>query len=301
MNIPTSASTKVALIGLGLMGAGMASRLIRAGFTVAVFNRDPARAAPFAPAARVAGSAREAAEGAAVILSMVADDHASRSVWLGEQGALNGAPSGAVCIESSTVTPEWIREWAAAVAAKECAALDAPVTGSRAQAESGELNFMVGGSAAALAKAQPVLAAMSKSITPLGPVGSGAVFKLINNFMCGVQLASLAEAMTMIDRSGLDRATAVALLANGAPGSPLVKAVSARMLAADESLNFRVRLMAKDLHYAAREAASLSLDLASATTAHATFTGAVEAGFGEHDISAVYQFVRGDRGSDASN
>lgn len=291
MSLPTNESTKVALLGLGLMGAGMANSLIRAGFTVAVFNRDPARTAPFSATARVAGSAREAAAGAAVIVSMVADDEASRSVWLGEQGALNGAANDAVCIESSTLTPEWIRQWASAVAAKGCAALDAPVTGSRAQAESGELNFMVGGSAAGLAKAQAVLAAMGKSITSLGPVGSGAVFKLINNFMCGVQVAALAEAMAMIDRSGLDRATAVTLLTNGAPASPLVKAVSARMLAADETLNFRVRLMAKDLRYASQEAASMSLDIATARTAQAVFDGAVEAGFGEHDISALYRFV----------
>jgi 3-hydroxyisobutyrate dehydrogenase len=284
---------RVALIGLGVMGAGMAASLVRAGFRVALYNRDPAKAAPFAASARIADSPRAAAHGADVIISMVADDNASCAVWLGEEGALKGAAAGAVCIETSTLTSKWIAQWAQAVANSGCAPLDAPVTGSRVQADAGELNFIVGGSAEALEKARPVLAAMGKSITLLGPTGSGASFKLINNFLCGVQLASFAEALAMIERSGLDRDAAVGLLTNGAPASPLVKGVAGRVLAGDDTLNFRVRLMAKDLHYAVGEAGRMSLDLSTAKTAHTIFTGAVTAGFGEQDISTVYKFVRG--------
>ena len=111
--------------------------------------------------------------------------------------------------------------------ARGCEFLDAPVTGSKTQAAAGELNFLVGGDAATLEKVRPVLAAMSKAIVHLGPTGSGALLKLINNFVCGVQVASLAEALAMIERSGLDRAKALEILTDGAPGSPLVKAVSA--------------------------------------------------------------------------
>ncbi|MEO7581342.1 MAG: NAD(P)-dependent oxidoreductase [Massilia sp.] len=289
-----NAQAKVAVLGLGLMGAGMARKLVEAGYTVAVYNRNPHKAAPFEGIARIAESPREAARGADFIVCMVADDDASGAMWLGENGAFNGARPGAICIDSSTLSTEWVARWAAEGAARQCACLDAPVTGSRSQAAAGELNFLVGGLPEVVARATPLLSTMGKSITPLGPIGSGAMFKLINNFVCGVQLASLAEAMAMIDRSGLDRAKAVETLMAGAPASPLVKTVTARMMSADYTPNFLVRLMAKDLDYAARAAQAMSLELATARTAHATFAGAAKAGFGEEDIAAVYKYVRGD-------
>ena len=248
---------------------------------------------PFAAeGARVATSAREAAAQADVIFTMVADDQASRSLWLGEQGALAAAQPGAVCIECSTVTVGWVRELAAAAAQKQCEFLDAPVTGSKTHAAAGELNFLVGGQTATLEKVRPVLAAMSKTILPRGPVGSGALLKLINNFVCGVQVASLAEAMAMIERSGLDRAKVLDVLTNGAPGSPLVKTVSARMTAPDFTPNFPLRLMAKDLGYVIREGDKLSVELLTAAAALEDFQRAIAAGHGEKDIAAVVEPLR---------
>ena len=199
---------------------------------------------------------------------------------------------GTVCIESSTLSHDWVRQWARQVADAGCTAIDAPVTGSRAQAENGELNFLVGGPAEAVERVRPLLAALGKSVIPLGPTGSGAMFKLINNFLCGVQLASLAEALTMIDRSGLDRDTALATLLAGAPGSPLVKTVAARMAADDYAPNFLVRLMAKDLAYAQEAARAMSLELATGKSAQALFHAAHVAGVGDEDIAAVYKYVR---------
>jgi 3-hydroxyisobutyrate dehydrogenase len=285
---------RVAFLGLGIMGSGMARRLIANEFPLAVFNRDPKKASAFADA-RVATSPRDAASGAEVIISMVADDTASRAMWLGETGALSAAAPGAVCIDCSTVTVDWVRELSTAVEARKCEFLDAPVTGSKTQAASGELNFLVGGSAATLEKARPVLAAMSKSITPVGPVGSGALIKLINNFVCGVQIIALGEAMTMIERSGLDRARALEVLTQGAPGSPLVRAVSARMVAADYTPNFLLRLMAKDLTYSLQEAEKLSLHLTTAAAALETFKKAIAAGHGEKDIAAAVELLRGEK------
>ena len=118
--------------------------------------------------------------------------------------------------------------------------LDAPVTGSKPHAGSGELTFLVGGNAAALERARPALAVMSKAIHHLGPTGSGALTKLINNFMCGVQVASAAEALAMIERSGLDVTKTVGVLGDGAPGSPLVKTMFTRMTAGDYTPNPRV-------------------------------------------------------------
>jgi 3-hydroxyisobutyrate dehydrogenase len=197
-----------------------------------------------------------------------------------------------VCIECSTVTVGWVRELAAVAAAKQCEFLDAPVTGSKTHAAAGELNFIVGGPAATLEKARPVLAAMGKTILPVGPVGSGALLKLINNFVCGAQVAALAEAMAMIERSGLDRAKALEIIANGAPGSPLVKTVSARMTTPDYTPHFSLRLLAKDLTYAIAEGGKFSLHLATAAAALGVFQKAIADGYGEKDMAAVVEPFR---------
>ncbi len=286
--------TSIAFLGLGIMGGGMARQLLKKEiFSLSVFNRNAEKSKSFAAeGAHVANSPREAANGAMIIINMVADDNASRAMWLGENGALAGAIRGAICIECSTVTVSWIHELAAAVAQKKCEFLDAPVTGSKVQAAAGELSFIVGGDATTLDKSRPVLAAMSKAIVHLGPTGSGALLKLINNFVCGVQVASLAEAMAMIERSGLDRARALEVLTNGAPGSPLVKAVSMRMTTPDFTPNFLLRLMAKDLGYAILEGGKLSAELTTAAAALKAFQRAIAAGHGEQDIAAVVAPLR---------
>jgi 3-hydroxyisobutyrate dehydrogenase len=230
-----------------------------------------------------------------VIVSMVADDNASRSLWLGDNGALAGAKTGVVCIECSTVTVNWVRELSTAAASRGCEFLDAPVTGSKMQSTAGELSFLVGGESATLEKVRPVFAAMGKNILPLGPVGSGALLKLINNFVCGAQVAALAEAMAMIERSGLERTKALEIIVNGAPGSPLVKAISTRMTTPDYTPNFLLRLLAKDLNYAIEEGGKLSLDLATAVTALGVFQQAIAAGHGEKDMSAVVELFRNGR------
>ncbi len=284
---------RIAFLGLGIMGSGMARRLLANGFPLAVFNRNSEKSRPFArEGASVAASPREAAAQADVIISMVADDVAARSLWLGENGALASARPETVCIECSTVTVNWARELAAAAAARGCKFLDAPVTGSKTQAAAGQLVFLVGGDSATLEKTRPVLAAMSKAIVHVGPTASGALLKLINNFVCGVQVASLAEALAMIERSGLDRARALEILTAGAPGSPIVKTVAARMTAPDFAPNFLLRLLAKDLGYAMAEGGKLSVDMLTAAAALEQFHRAIAAGHGNKDIAAVVQPFR---------
>ncbi len=283
----------VTLMGVGTMGSGMASRLLAAGFPLTVWNRSAARARPLADAgARVAASPREAAAGADVIISMLADDEASRHAWMGEQGALAGAARGAVLIESSTMSPAWIDELGTAAATRGCGLLDAPVTGSKTHAASGELLFLVGGDHALVERARPVLMAMGRDVIHLGPAGSGARLKLINNFMCGVQAASLAEALALIERSGLDRDQALAVLTAGAPGSPLVKTLVARMTARDYSVHFALALMKKDLTYAQHEAARQGQPLETAAAAQRVFQRAVDAGCGGLDMAAVVEPLR---------
>lgn len=291
----------VAILGLGVMGSSMARRLLGAGFPVTVYNRSPARAAPLkAAGARVAATPAEAASASAIVLSMLADDAACRGVWLGGHGALAAAPKDAVLLESSTVTVGWVHELAAAARARGLELLDAPVTGSKLQAAAGELNFLIGGSAAALERARPALEAMSRTITHLGPTGSGSLMKLVNNFLCGVQVASLAEAVALIEKGGLDRAKALEILYGGAPGSPMVKALGARMHTRDYTVHFVLRLMGKDLLYAQREAGLRSLNLATGSAALSVFNQAIAAGYGEKDMSAVVEPYRQDGPARAS-
>jgi 3-hydroxyisobutyrate dehydrogenase len=284
---------RVAFLGLGIMGSGMARRLLGAGFPLAVFNRSREKALPLGAAgARVAETPREAALGAAVVFSMVADDEASRDVWRGEAGALSSLGPRAVAVESSTISRAWAVELQAEVVARGGDFLDAPVTGSRAQAESGELRFLVGGSAAVLESVRPVLAAMGTTVVHLGPAGSGALMKLVNNFLNGVQVAALAEALALLERSGLDPARALEVITTGAPGSPMIQTVAARMAARDYTPHFPLRLMAKDLGYAMREGDALVLGLRTAAAARELFARAVDAGRGELDLSAVVETTR---------
>jgi 3-hydroxyisobutyrate dehydrogenase len=284
---------RVAILGLGTMGAGMARHLLAAGFPVTVYNRTRARAEPLAAAgAHVAESSADAAHDAEVILSMLSDENASRAAWTGSEGALAGARPGAVLIESSTITPKWIAELGGLANARGLVLLDAPVTGSRVHAESGQLTFLVGGDTAALERVRPVLAAMSKEIVHLGPSGCGARMKLINNFLCGVQAASLAEGLAWIERSGIDRDLALKVLKNGAPGSPLLATISARMVEAKYDVNFLLSLMDKDLHYASADAATVGVGLLTASTAEARFAEAMSVGLSEKDMSAVIEPLR---------
>jgi 3-hydroxyisobutyrate dehydrogenase len=286
-------TTTVGFCGLGLMGSGMAARLLTAGHQVVVWNRRKERAEPLvAKGARLAASPREAATGVEAIISMVADDPASRAVWLGPDGGLAGAAPGTMLIESSTLSPVWCEELARSAAAKECQLLDAPVTGGKAQAASGELRFLVGGSADMLERARPILSAMGKEILHLGPTGAGARMKLINNFVCGIQAAALAEAVALIERVGLDRTTALSVLAKGAPGSPLVNAVGPRMTTSDYSVYFGLALMHKDLSYALADAERVGVPLRTASTALHLYETAIAEGWGESDFSAIIEPLR---------
>ena len=284
---------RVAILGLGIMGGGMAGRLLSVGFPLAVCNRSHAKAAKFAAAgAFIAASPREAAARSEVVISMVADDAASRSMWLGEQGALAGAVPGSLLLESSTLSVDWVRELATAAEQKKCEFLDAPVTGTKPHAAAGELFFMVGGSTAGFTRAHEVLSVLGREVLHLGPNGSGALMKLINNFVCGVQAASFAEAMALVNASGLDREKCVSVLANSALASPLIKRMLASMAADDFTPNFPLKLMTKDIAYAIKEGTKSGLPLRTAAPALEVFKHAIDQGLGEQDFSAVVKSVQ---------
>ena len=283
---------RVALLGLGTMGAGMAGRLLSAGFPLSVYNRNAERAKPYAErGATVASSPREAASQTKIIISMVADDVASREVWLGPNGALSAAKSGAVLIECSTLSVGWIKELATSASQVNCELLDAPVTGTKPHAESGQLLFLVGGSAEALDRARPVLSILGRDAIHLGPTGSGALMKLINNFLAAVQAVSFGEALSLIEAGGLDRAKATSILTEGAPGSPILKRVAERVASGDFTPHFHLSLMAKDVSYAIEEGRRRHTSMQTAEAALKSFKQAVASGLGEKDFTAVVQAI----------
>lgn len=284
---------KIAFMGLGTMGAGMARNLLAAGFPLSVYNRSRARAEALAKeGAKVCDSPAQAAAEADVVVSMVADDAASRAVFLGAGGVLSAAKPGTVLIECSTLTPDWIAELADAAVKKSCTLLDAPVTGSRTQAEKGELLFLVGGDPNVAEEMQPVFKAMSRAVLYMGPSGSGSKMKLINNFLSGVQAASVAEALALTEKLGINRDKAIEVLGNGAPGSPMVKTISQRMIARDYGIHFDLQLMVKDLTYAKELGANAGVPLRTVEGALERFRAAAEAGWKKHDLSAVIEPMR---------
>jgi 3-hydroxyisobutyrate dehydrogenase len=281
-----SRMTRITFLGLGAMGQRMAARLLDAGHTVTVWNRSPQAAVALRErGATVASTPREATEGAEAVVSMVFDDAASRSVWLDPAtGALHGMARSAIAIESSTLSPGWMGELHAALAERGIALIDAPVAGSRPQAEAGQLIFMAGGSDAAIERIRPLLLAMGGAVQHVGPASSGAWLKLAVNALFGTQVAAMAELLTLLRGAGLDTERTLAALKAMPVTSPAAAGAAALMQARQFAPQAPVSLIAKDLGYALASAKQ-ALPLTQAVTAR--FTAAQDAGFGSENLVAV--------------
>jgi 3-hydroxyisobutyrate dehydrogenase-like beta-hydroxyacid dehydrogenase len=241
------------------MGHGMAGRYLDAGFSVAVWNRSKAKAEDLiARGARWASSPADAADGADAVVTMVADDEASRTVWLGKDGAAATMKAGSLAIECSTVSHQHALDMARELRGRGLVYVDCPVTGLPQAAASGKLTLLVGAEPADLIAAQPYLAPIGDVVRHFGAVGTGTVFKLINNLMGAVQIASLAEGVAMAEQAGLDMKLVAEALGTGAVASPQVIRHSRRMVARDFSgASFTTALRYKDALYAVRLAESL--------------------------------------------
>lgn len=289
-------STTIAFTGLGAMGAPMAENLLAAGFALRVWNRGPGRAEPLAArGATVCATPAEAMRGAAFVVSMVADDEATRQVMLGEHGVVGAAAPGTTIVDSSTNTPAMAREVAHAAAARGVHHLDAPVSGSIAQARGRELVFMVGGPRAAFDAAQPLFAAMGRMSRHMGESGAGATIKLVNNMLSGTMNAALAEAMSVALAAGLDPEAVRELLGEGAAGSRLVKTKIPKMAAGDFSPQFQLGLMEKDLRYFLGLAQELDRPVPVAALVRSQMQAARRAGLGTQDVSALFAHITGPR------
>jgi 3-hydroxyisobutyrate dehydrogenase len=289
ISIMTAASSKIAFLGLGSMGSRMAANLLKAGHHVTAWNRDQTNAEAFAAqGGAMAGTPKAAAQGTDVVISMVTDDAAARQVWLDAQtGALAGMRTGAVAIECSTVTPAWVHELGGAAAAKGVALLDAPVAGSRPQAEAGQLVFMVGGDAGALARVQPVVAPLAAKVIHVGATGQGAVLKLAVNTLFAAQLESVAELLGFLSRNGFAPEQAADLLGAFPIVAPPIAGAAKMMAAKNTAPLFTIDLIEKDLGYIIDTAKASGAELPGAQSARAAFQRAQERGLGQSNISGL--------------
>jgi 3-hydroxyisobutyrate dehydrogenase-like beta-hydroxyacid dehydrogenase len=241
------------------MGHGMAARYLDAGFSVAVWNRSKAKAEDLiARGARWATSPEDAAIDADAVVTMVADDEASRAVWLTKDGAAATMKAGTIAIECSTVSHEHALFLARELANRGLIYIDCPVTGLPDAAASGKLTLLVGAAPADVELARPFLTPLSTTIRHFGPVGSGTVYKLINNLMGAIQIAGIAEGLAIAERAGLDMKLVLEAIEAGVAASPQVIRHSKRMVARDFSGNtFTAALRHKDAAYAVALAENL--------------------------------------------
>ena len=287
--------TQIAFLGAGNMGAGMIRNLLRAGHSVRVHNRTAEKARPLeAEGATLAPTPREAAEGAQVVFSMLTDDAASRQMWTGPDGALDGLAPGTLCIECSSVSRDWVLTLAEAASAAGARFLDCPVAGRPDVAERGELAVFAGGSAADIAAAEPYLANIGKSVTHFGPAGSGIAFKLIYNALGAVQLAALAEAMHACEAAGLDLSASAATFSSGATGSPHVVRHAEPMArkAGAQDVAFPGGSRIKDLGYAIELVEANGGTAALARAAHGVFGIMAEEGMAQRNDNEVIDALR---------
>jgi 3-hydroxyisobutyrate dehydrogenase len=246
----------VGFIGLGLMGRPMVANLLKARFPVVVWNRTASRATELVKqGARLAGSPREAAEGADVLITIVSDPPALEEVLWGKSGVLEGLRRGSTYLDSSTVAPTLARRIAAACAERGVKFLDAPVTGGTWGAEKGELIFMVGGEASSLSEVEPVLSAMGKRWFHLGGNGAGQTVKLAMNMILALQVDALAEALALVSGAGLPGEKLVEVLQSSMARSSVLDVKAPMLLKREYTPSFPLRLMHKDL--------GLALDLAN--------------------------------------
>jgi 3-hydroxyisobutyrate dehydrogenase len=281
----------VGFIGLGLMGKPMAANLLKAGFSVTVWNRTRSRAEELAPkGARVAATPREAAAAAGVLLTIVSDPPALEEVLWGPSGALEGLRRGSTYIDSSTVAPALARCIAAACAERGAEFLDAPVTGGTWGAEKGELVFMVGGDAETLKRAEPVLGAMGKRWFHLGPHGAGQTIKLAMNMILALEVDALAEALALVTGAGLPGERLIEVLQLSMARAMVLDIKAPMILAGNYAPSFPLRLMHKDLSLALELANQLGVPLPATAAAREIYNSVKGAAKDDPDYAAVARF-----------
>jgi 3-hydroxyisobutyrate dehydrogenase len=287
---------RIAFIGLGNMGQGMAGRLLDRGHQLNLYNRTAARAqALVQQGARLFASPGDACRGVDAVISMVADDAASRAVWLGRDGILAAdIAKNTFAIECSTLSHDWVTDLAAQCTAQGLRYIDAPVTGLPDVAAAGALTLLVGADAGDLNSARGMLDAVARRIIRFGPVGSGTAYKLIINMMGAVQIASAAEGLAIAERAGLDLAIVADAIASSQAASPQVVRNTVRMVAQDHDTNvvFAAALRLKDVDYGVQFARGLGIGSPFGSLAQALYRRLCEMGYATVNESKIIDVCR---------
>ncbi len=253
---------RVGVVGLGIMGSGMAHNLVAAGFPVTVFNRTPARTEPLAAVgAAVADTAAGLAAASDVVLVCVSDTPDVEAVLFGPGGVAEGAAAGTLVIDASTIAPAATRALAERLAGQGVALVDAPVSGGSEGAKNGTLSIMVGGAEPDVDRARPVLEAIGRTITHVGPVGAGQTCKLVNQVLVVVNMLAVSEALLLAEAGGLDLGTTIAAVQGGAGGSWMLTNRGPQVVAGDWRPGFTIDLQQKDLRLVLEAADELGVPL----------------------------------------
>lgn len=288
---------KIAYLGLGIMGQGMAANLVKAGYPVTVWNRTATRCEPLAAAgATVAGSLAEAVSGAEVVMYCVSDDAAVEALVFGEGGVMDSVQAGQIVIDLTTIHPDTTRKEAAAYAAKGVKFLDAPVFGSKNEAANGGLWIVVGGERALFDQMQPILAVLSETTHYMGGTAMGTSMKLVGNLVVASQLEALGEAMTLATKAGLDPEDVLGVLHVTDFKSPIFDGVGAALIERDFSTHFALKLMLKDANLIARFAQDLNVPTPASASIREVIKAAVNKGWGEENASAFIKHLEDQAG-----
>ncbi|MGI8782014.1 MAG: NAD(P)-dependent oxidoreductase [Solirubrobacteraceae bacterium] len=282
-------------VGLGIMGSRMAANLARAGHPVTVYNRTAEKAEAWVAehGGRVAATPREAADGAAAVITVVVDGPQVERVLLGEDGAAPGASAGTLFIDTSTIAPADARRVGAVLAERELAFVDAPVSGSSPKAQDGTLTIMAGGSEADFERAKPFLDAMGEVIMHVGPLGHGQTVKVISNAVSATNAATLAQALVVGKATGVDLEALVGVLGASSSASTMVTLKAKPMLAHDYTPLFRLEHMLKDVAICLAESEAAGAPFPSAALARELYNAAMGRGLADEDFSSVLEAVEG--------
>lgn len=288
--MPHTPNTTIAFLGLGAMGTRMAQRLLDAGHSITVWNRTPSAAdALVESGARRAATPRQAVVDADVVVAMVRDDEASRQVWLGDDGAAAALGAGTLALDASTLTPEWTRELSTALTAQGAAFVEAPVVGSRPQAEAGQLICLVGGPKAEVDRATPILQAFAGRVVHLGEVGLGAVAKLAVNAFFATQVAAAAETVQFLRNAGIEDERWLDLFSNLPVVAPPIAGTMKGMALGQFPPMFPIELVEKDLGYFVRSAGAHGIPSPVTDTIRGLYAKAIDAGHGGDNIHGIVQ------------
>jgi 3-hydroxyisobutyrate dehydrogenase len=269
----TSERPTIGFIGLGIMGLPMTANLLKAGFPVVAWNRSSARVdLAVAQGAQAAASPSDVAARAEVIIVCVTASADVEAVVTGAGGAIEGARSGSVLIDMSSISPDVTRTLAGQMQAKGVDWIDAPVSGGEWGAINGTLSIMAGGDAAVLERVRPVLEAMGQKITHCGPVGAGQTVKLCNQIVVCVTQLAVAEGLMFCQKSGVDPAVMLEAIGGGAAGSWQLNTLGPKVAARDFAPGFKVSLQQKDLRIALEAAEPLGVPLAGVSLVHQLYS-----------------------------